>query len=93
MERLSDGTWASIEFLDIALDLLSETSLVEVDTEDILAAVELLQRTPILICLANLQRSDDGLQFCEHGIGRGLEGCAVVLDAFQIAGVASEGEE
>ena len=62
VERLADGTGTGVELLDVALDLLAEACLIEVEAEDILAAVELAQRTPVLIGLANLERGDDGLQ-------------------------------
>ena len=75
----TDGTLTGIELFDHALYLFAKASLVEVKAEDILAAVELFERTPVLIGLANLQGSDDGLQFCQHGVGRGLEGGEVVL--------------
>ena len=78
MEGGSDGTWTGVEFLHVPFDLSAEACLVEIDTEDILAGVELLEAAPVLIGLADLQGSDDGLQLCQHGIGRGLEGCAVV---------------
>ena len=62
VERLADGTGTGVEFLDVALDLFAEACLIEVEAEDVLAAVELVQRTPVLIGLANLERGDDGLQ-------------------------------
>ena len=69
VERLADSTGTGVEFLDVALNLLAEACLIEVEAEDILAAVELVQRTPVLIGLANLERGDDGLQLGEHGVG------------------------
>ena len=54
VERSADGAWGSVELLDHTLDLLTETCLVEVETEDILAAVEGLQTAPVLIGLADL---------------------------------------
>ena len=41
VERLADGTGTGVELLDVALDLLAEACLIEVEAEDILAAVEL----------------------------------------------------
>ena len=92
MECGADGTRGGVELLDHTFDLLTETCLVEIETKHILAAVELLQTTPVLIVLTYLERGYDGLQLCQHGIGRGLEGTAVVVDAFQITGIACEGE-
>ena len=92
MEGLADGSVAGKEFFDHAFNLLAETGFIEIETEDIAAAVESLQRTPILIGLANLKGSHNGLKFGKHGIGRWLERSAVVLDALQIAGIACEGE-
>ena len=68
MERLAHSTRTSVEFLHHTLNLFTETSLIEVEGEDILATVELFQWTPVLIRLANLQWSDDGLQFLEQGV-------------------------
>ena len=61
MQRGAYGTLASVELLDHALNLVAKASLIEVEAEDVLAAVELLQRTPVLIGLANLQRGNDSL--------------------------------
>ena len=43
VKRLADGTRTGVEFLYHTLDLLAETGLVEVETEDILAREELLE--------------------------------------------------
>ena len=69
MEGLADGTGAGKEFLDHALNLFAEACLVEVEGEDVLAAIEFLEGTPVLIGLANLEWGNDGLQFFEQGIG------------------------
>ena len=92
MKGSTNGTLAGIEFLDHAFNLFSESCLVEVDTKDVTSAVELFQRTPVLVCLANLQRCHDSLQLLQQWVGRWLESGTVVLDAFQIAGIASQGQ-
>ena len=66
MQCLSYGTLAGEEFLHHALNLLTEASLVEIESEYILAGIEILQARVVLICLAYLQRSYDGLQFCQQ---------------------------
>ena len=43
VEGAAHGSDAGIEFFDHALDLLAKAGFVEVDTEDVLAAVELAQ--------------------------------------------------
>ena len=54
MQRGAYSTLASIELLDHAFYLVAKASLIEVETKDVLAAVKLLQRAPVLIGLANL---------------------------------------
>ena len=44
MERLADGARGFEEFLDVALNLFTKACLVEVETEDVLAAEEFFQR-------------------------------------------------
>ena len=42
MEGLADGSIAGKEFFDHAFNLLAETGFIEIETEDIAAAVESL---------------------------------------------------
>ena len=92
VERLADCTGTGVELLDIALDLFAEACLIEVEAEDILAAVELAQGAPVLIGLANLEGSDDGLQLGEHGVWRRLKRSEVVFQSLQVAGIACQRE-
>ena len=69
MQGCTNGTITSKQFLNHSLDLLAQTSLVQVETKHVLAAVESLQTALILIGLTNLQWSNDSLQFLEHGVG------------------------
>lgn len=69
MERSPDGTGACKELADHPLDALSESGLVEVNTEDILTAVESLDATDILVSLADGQRSHDSLKLGEQWVG------------------------
>lgn len=61
MQCLSYGTLAGKEFLHHALNLLAEASLVEIETKYILAGIKVLEARVILISLAYLKRSYDGL--------------------------------
>ena len=61
MQCLYYGTLAGEEFLHHAFYLLAEASLVEIESEHILARIEVLQARIVLICLAYLQRSYDSL--------------------------------
>ena len=61
MQGLSYGTLTDEEFLHHALNLLAEASLIEMESEHILAGIEVLEARVVLICLAYLQRSHDGL--------------------------------
>ena len=90
VQRLSYGTLASEEFLHHALNLLTESSFVEIQTEHILAGIELLQTGIVLISLAYLQRSHDGLEFCQQWVGRWLKWLQVVIQRLQITGIASQ---
>ena len=58
VQSATNGTIASKQFLNHSLDLLAQTSLVQVETKHVLAAVESLQAAPILIGLTNLQWSN-----------------------------------
>ena len=81
MQRLANGALASEKLTHHAFDLLAKASLVEVQTENVVAAIELVQAAPVLIGLANLEWGDYGLQFAQHGVGRWFEGRAIVLNA------------
>ena len=67
------GTLAGEELLHHAFYLLAEASLVEIESEYILARIEILQARVVLIRLAYLQRSHDGLEFCQQWVGRWLK--------------------
>ena len=92
MEGGSHGTFAGIKLLHHTLYLLAKAGSIEVEAEHVGTAVQVMQATVVLVGLANLQWCHDGLQLSEHGVGRWLEGSAVVLDSFQVAGIASQGE-
>ena len=68
MQRGTNGTLAGIKLFHHALNLSAQASLVEVDTKDVLAAVERLQAAPVLIGLADFEGSNDGLQLSKHGV-------------------------
>ena len=70
MQCLSYGTLAGKEFLHHAFYLLAEASLVEIESEYILAGIKVLEARVILICLAHLQRSHNSLKFCQQWVGR-----------------------
>ena len=59
MQCLSYGTLAGEEFLHHALNLLAEASLVEIESEYILAGIEILQARIVLLCLAYCVRGRD----------------------------------
>ena len=67
MQCLSYSTLAGKEFLHHALNLLAEASLVEIESEHILAGIEILQARIVLISLAYLQRSYDGSEDGSNG--------------------------
>ena len=92
MQRGAHSTHTGIELAHHAFYLLAKTGLVEVQTKHIGTAVQTAQAAPVLVFLANLQRCHNGLQLAQQGVGRGLKRGAVVLDAFQIAGVAGQRE-
>lgn len=83
MQCLSYGTLAGEEFLHHALNLLAEASLVEIESEYILAGIEVLQARIVLISLAYFKRSYDGLQFCQQWVGRWLEWLQVIINALR----------
>ena len=87
MQCRSYSTLAGKEFLHHALNLLAEASLVEIESEYILAGIEILQARVVLICLAYLQRSYDGLQFCQQWVGRWLEWLQVIIQCLEITGI------
>ena len=51
MQGSTNGTLAGIQLFHHSLDLLAQTSLVEIQSKHILAAVERLQAAPVLIGL------------------------------------------
>ena len=61
MQCLSYCTLTGKEFLHHALNLLAEASLIEIETEHILAGIEVLEARVVLISLAYLKRSYDSL--------------------------------
>ena len=79
MQCLSYGTLAGEELLHHAFNLLAEACLVEIESEYILAGIEILQARIVLICLAYLQRSHDGLEFCQQWVGRWLEWLQIII--------------
>ncbi len=87
MQCLSYGTLTGEEFLHHALNLLAEASLIEIETEHILAGIEILQARVVLISLAYLHRSYDGLQFCQKWVGRWLEWHQVIFQCLVITGI------
>ena len=87
MQCLSYSTLAGIEFLHHALNLLTEASLIEIETEHILAGIEILQARVVLISLAYFKRSYDGLQFCQLWVGRWLEWLQVIIQCLEITGI------
>ena len=90
MQCLSYGTLAGEEFLHHAFNLLAEASLVEIESEHILARIEILQARIVLICLAYLQRSHDGLEFCQQWVGRWLKWLQVIIQCLEITGVTCQ---
>ena len=88
MQCLSYGTLAGEEFLHHALNLLAEASLIEIETEYILAGIEIFQARVVLISLAYLQRSHDGLQFCQQWVRRWLE--LLTLLSFSLTALAQQ---
>ena len=92
MQGGSHGPGAGEELLHHAFDAVAETSLVEVDGKDVLAAVESAQTAPVLVLPADLQRRHDGLQLTEQRVGRRLEGLTTVVDALQVTGIAGKGQ-
>ena len=66
---IADAGISGIQFFHHALNTFAKTSLVKVDAEDILATVEFMQTTPVLVGLADFQWSHNGLQFGEQGVG------------------------
>lgn len=90
MQGLADSAVASVQLLDHAFDLLTQTDLIQVDTEDVSAAVQILQAAEVLLPFLDLQRGHDGLQLSQHRIGRDLESLAVVIDTLQVAGITGQ---
>ena len=90
MQGLADCAVASVQLLDHALDLLTQTDRIQVHTEDVGAAVQVLQAAEVLLAFLDFQRSHDGLQLGQHRIGRDLKGLAVVINALQVAGIACQ---
>lgn len=69
------------EFTDHFLNTTTESGLIEIDSEDVLATVKIPQTAEVVIAAAHLQWSYDGLQLFKHGIGRWREGVALIIDA------------
>ena len=84
VQCLSYGTLAGEEFLHHAFYLLAEASLVEIESEYILATVEILEARVVLISLSYLKRSHDGLEFCQQWVGRWLEWLQVIIQCLSL---------
>ena len=57
------------ELGDHPLYPLSQTRLIEIQTEDILSGIEISEAGQILLCISDLQGGHDGLKLRQHGIG------------------------
>ncbi len=90
MQCLSYSTLAGEEFLHHALNLLTVAILIEIETEHILAGIVILQARVVLISLAYLQRSYDGLQFCHQWVGRWLDWLQVIIQCLEITGITCQ---
>lgn len=83
MQCLSYCTLASEEFLHHAFNLFAEACLVEIESEYVLAGIEILQAGIVLFCLAYLKRSHDGLEFCQQWVGRWLKWLQIIINALR----------
>ena len=87
MQCRSYSTLTGKEFLYHALNLLAEASLIEIETEYILAGIEVLAARVVLISLAYLKGSYDSLELFQQWVGRWLEGIQVVIKCLEITGI------
>ena len=71
MQGAANGSWACKQLLDHSFNLVTQTSLVQIESEYVLAAVQSLQWAPILLGLPNLQWSNDSLPGSETPIEPG----------------------
>ena len=83
MQGLAHCAVTGVQLLDHALDLLAQTDGVQIHTEHVGTAVEVLQAAEVLLTFLDLQGIDDGLQLGQQRIGRDFEGLAVVVDALR----------
>ena len=65
----ADCSLAGEQFLDHSFNLISETCLVEVESEDILAAVQSLEAAVVLIGLSDFEGRDYRLELCKQRVG------------------------
>ena len=83
MQCLSYGTLTGEEFLHHALNLLAEASLIEIETEHILAGIEVLEARVVLISLAYLKRSYDAWSSANNGSEDGSNGFRLSSNALR----------
>ena len=90
MQCRSYSTLTDKEFLYHALNLLAEASLIEIETEHILAGIEILEARVVLISLAYLKRSYDSLELCQQWVRRWLEWLQVIIQCLEITGITCQ---
>ena len=81
VQGLAHSAGACEQLLGHGLDLLAQTNGIQVNTEHIGAAVQLLQAAEVLLAFLDFQWSHDCLQLSQQRIGGGLESLTVIVDA------------
>ena len=90
MQGLAHCAVTSVQLLDHALDLFAQTDGVQIHAEHIGTAVQSLQAAEVLLAFLDLQRSHDGLQFCQQWVGRWLEWLQVIIQCLEITGITCQ---
>ena len=83
MQCLSYSTLAGKEFLHHALNLLAEASLIEIETEHILAGIEILQARIVLISLASSRGATMACSSANNGSEDGSNGFRLSSNALR----------
>ena len=83
MQCLSYGTLAGEEFLHHALNLLAEASLVEIESEYILAGIEVLQARIVLIALPTSRGATMACSSANNGSEDGSNGFRLSSNALR----------
>ena len=92
VQGTADSTGTGVQLLGHTLNLLAQTHGIQVNAEHIGTGKQGVQAAEVLLPFLHFQTGNDGLKLCQQRIGRGLKGIAGIIDAPQIAGIASQSQ-